>query len=412
MDQKLPLGIQDFEKLRKVGFAYVDKTARVYRRAQHGVPVLLVRPHRFGKSLFVSTLKAYFEGRRDLFEGLEIERLVGNGAGAWQKRPVFLLDFSGADYTHEGSLSARLKTMPRRFEAEWNIRASELVMGNRFRSAIEAAHHTSGQRVVVLADDYDKPLTDTMDNTPLFACNRSRLTGFLSALKRADEHLAFVFVTGTTKLPWTSVSGGLNQLRDISWERDFADVCGITEDELLATFAPKIEARASRLDLSSGGCLKALRDSYDGYCFHPDGPMGPDGPLESRKVYDPRSLLNALENRRLGSRHIESNIPAFLARRLRDARLDAKRLTDGTIFASETRLSCYAPDDPDPIPLFFQTGCLTIRAADTLVGEYALGVPNDEVKRGLLECLLSARASGHAGPDKADAHQPHRFFGK
>ena len=121
----------------------------------------------------------------------------------------------------------------------------------------------------------------------LFACNRSRLTGFLLALKRADEHLAFVFVTGTTKLPWTSVSGGLNQLRDISWERDFADVCGITEDELLATFAPKIEARASRLDLSSGGCLKALRDSYDGYCFHPDGPMGPDGPLESHKVYNP-----------------------------------------------------------------------------------------------------------------------------
>jgi hypothetical protein len=403
MDRKLPIGIQSFEKLRDDGFVYVDKTAYVWRLAHAGIPVFLSRPRRFGKSLLASTLRAYFEGRRDLFEGLEIERLEGSGPNAWVKRPVFYLDFNGADYTQKGGLEDMLDTLLRGLEERWGDDRSGFAPGPRFRRVIELAHEMSGHRVTVIVDEYDKPLLDTMENEPLLERNRFVLKAFFSVLKAADEHLRFVFITGVTKFSKVSLFSDLNQLRDISLERDYATICGITETELLDGFGPELETLASQLGMGPDTCLDALRAKYDGYCFHPDGPgtMG-DSDFGCRKVYNPFSVLNALASRRLGSWWFESGTPTFLVRRLHYAGLLPKRLTDGTIYAEEDRLSDYRADDPDPIPLMYQAGYLTIRDHEAESCEYMLAVPNGEVEWGLFKSLLPEWTPGYSAARGTD----------
>ncbi|MBP3883666.1 MAG: ATP-binding protein [Olsenella sp.] len=376
------------------------------------MPTFLSRPRRFGKSLLVSTLRAYFEGRSDLFEGLEIERLEEaaaerEGREPWVTRPVFHLDFNGADYTREGSLEAKLDALLRRLEEKWDTDGSSLEAGDRFQNLLEAAHAQSGHRVVVLVDEYDKPLLDAVEDPSLEGSNRAALKGFFSVLKGADEHLCLAFLTGVTKFSKVSIFSDLNQLRDISLERDYAGVCGITEAELESTFEPEIEALADQLGLSPEGCLEALRAQYDGYCFHPDGPGDSRG--VGRMVYNPFSLLNAFQSRRLGSWWFESGTPTFLVRRMREVGLDPRRLTDGSIHATERRLSDYRGDDPDPIPLMFQAGYLTIRAADPATDEYALAVPNGEVRYGLVESLLPAWAPGYSEARGTDVYTLRRL---
>ena len=391
MSRKLPIGIQSFEKLRRDGYLYVDKTAYVHELAQLLVPYLLSRPRRFGKSLLVSTLRAYFEGRRELFEGLDIERLEGDGPGSWQSRPVFHLDFNGANYTAEGGLESKLDALLRGLEERWGGAYADLPPGPRFQRLLEVAHAKSGHRVAVLVDEYDKPLLEAMHLPELEERNRAALKGFYSVLKGADEHLRFVFITGVTKFSKVSIFSDLNQLRDISLERDYAGICGVTEKEMLATLGPEVDALAAQLGVDRDHCVGFLRAQYDGYCFHPDGP-GEDG----RKVYNPYSLISALQKRALGSYWFETGTPTFLVRRMREAGLDPRRLTDGSIYATERRLSDYRADDPDPVPLLYQTGYLTIASFDPLFGEYALAVPNGEVEWGLVESLLPAWAPGYS----------------
>ena len=400
MPRKLPIGIQSFEKMRQDGFVYVDKTAYVHALAQAGVPVFLSRPRRFGKSLLVSTLRAYFEGRRELFEGLEIERLEaaaaeGEGREPWVARPVFHFSFNGGDYTQEGGLHAKLDELLRGLEETWGDDWSDLPAGSRLMRLLERAHAQSGHRVAVLVDEYDKPLLEAMDDPVLEERNRASLKAFYSVLKDADDHLRFAFLTGVTKFSKVSIFSDLNQLSDVSLERDYAGMCGVTEDELLAVFGPELDALAAQLGLGTDGCLAALRAQYDGYCFHPDGPAAQDGAPDERRVYNPFSLLNALQKRRMGSWWFESGTPTFLVRRMRDAGLNPRRLTDGTIYADDRRLGDYRGDDPDPIPLMFQAGYLTIRAADPWTGEYTLAVPNAEVRYGLEEGLLPLWAPGY-----------------
>ena len=400
MARKLPIGIQSFEKIRRDGFVYVDKTAYVFELAQAGVPAFLSRPRRFGKSLLVSTMRAYFEGRRDLFAGLEIERLEAaaaeeEGREPWVARPVFHLSFNGGDYTREGGLEAKLDELLRGLEDTWGDEWSDLPAGSRLRRLLERAHAQSGHRVAVLVDEYDKPLLEAMEDPALEERNRTALKAFYSVLKDADDHLRFAFLTGVTKFSKVSIFSDLNQLSDVSLERDYAGMCGITEDELLATFGPELDAMAGELATDADGCLGALRAQYDGYCFHPDGPAAEGGAPDGRRVYNPFSLLNALQKRRLGSWWFESGTPTFLVRRMRDAGLNPRRLTDGTIYATERRLGDYRGDDPDPIPLMFQAGYLTIRSADPRTSRYALAVPNAEVRYGLEESLLPAWAPGY-----------------
>lgn len=273
MIRNLPVGIQNFEKLRRDGFVYVDKTAYVYELVRTSVPCSLSRPRRFGKSLLVSTLRAYFEGKRELFEGLAIENLEGDGPGSWQARPVFLLSFNGADYTREGGLEGKLDAVLGGFEETWGCRGgSGTDFGPRFECLLKVAHEKSGHRCVVLVDECDKPLLEVMDNAPLEERNRATLKGLYSVLKDSDEHLRFVFLTGVTKFSKVSIFSDLNQLRDISLSAAYAGVCGITEAELLANFSPELDALAARMGAGTGECLDALRAQYDGYCFHPDGP--------------------------------------------------------------------------------------------------------------------------------------------
>ena len=393
--RKLPVGIQDFGKIRNDGFVYVDKTAYVWRLAHEGVPCFLSRPRRFGKSLLVSTMEAYFEGRRDLFEGLELGRLEGDGEGSWVKRPVFSLSFNGEVYAKRGGLESKLEAMLRRWESAWGTAGTDLGYGDRFQNVLEYAHEKTGHRVTVLVDEYDKPLLEAMEDPATEEHNRALLKAFYSVLKDADKHLRLVFITGVTKFSKVSIFSDLNQLRDISLSEDYAGVCGITEAELEGTLHPEIEALGARRAMDVRGTLDALRARYDGYCFHPDGP-GEGAERMGRCVYNPHSLLTSLKERRLGSWWFETGTPTFLVRRIHDSGLDPRRLTDGTIYATESRLSDYRGNDPDPVPLMFQAGYLTICSVEELTGEYALAVPNSEVEQGLLGFLLSAWAPGYS----------------
>lgn len=307
MGRKLPIGIQSFEKIRRDGFVYVDKTAYVHALARAGAPVFLSRPRRFGKSLLVSTIRAYFEGRSALFEGLEIGRLEEedarkDGREPWVIRPVFHFDFTGQDYrtvTLEQVLGEQL--LP--WEGMYGLQNEGRTLGFRFQMLLARAHAQSGHRCVVLVDEYDKPLLDIMEDGALLDRNRGILKGFFSVLKKADDHLRFVFLAGVTKFSEVSIFSDLNQLSDISLERDYAGICGVTETELGESFAPELSMLGAQLGLDAKGCLQALRAQYDGYCFHPDGPAAMDAKRTEpdRMVYNPFSLINALQKRRLGS---------------------------------------------------------------------------------------------------------------
>ena len=391
MARKLPIGIQSFESMRRDGFVYVDKTAYVYQLVSEGKPYFLSRPRRFGKSLLVSTMRAYFEGRRELFAGLDIERLEAaaaerEGREPWVARPVFHFDFNGGNYTREGGLEAKLDELLRDLEETWGDDWSDLPAGSRLRRLIERAHALSGHRVAVLVDEYDKPLLEAMEDPALEERNRAALKAFYSVLKGADDHLRFAFLTGVTKFSKVSIFSDLNQLRDITLSAAYAGICGITEEELERDFGPEVESMAGSLGTDAAGCLDALRAQYDGYRFHAKGPG----------VYNPFSLLNALAEGALGSYWFQTGTPTFLVRRMREARLDPKRLTDGTIRATGRRLSDYRADDPDPIPLMFQAGYLTIWSADPRTDRYTLAVPNAEVRCGLEEGLLPAWAPGYS----------------
>ena len=384
MRRKLPIGIQSFQKMREDGYVYVDKTAYVAELAATTRPYFLSRPRRFGKSLFLSTLKCYFEGRRDLFRGLALEQLEEQmadeeGREAWVVRPVFHLSFNAGDYTLEGALEGKVDTLLAGLEKEWGV-AQRGGFGDRLLALMEAARTQSGHRVAVLVDEYDKPLLECMDNPVLEGHNRACLKGFYGALKDADEHLRLAFLTGVTKFSKVSIFSDLNQLRDISLDAAYDAVCGVTQAELLGAFGPELDALAGRLSLETGECLDALRAQYDGYCFNGGGPTA-EG---ASKVYNPFSLINAFAEGDLGSYWFATGTPTFLAERMRDAGLNPRRLTDGTIWATGGRLGDYRADDTDPIPLLFQSGYLTIRGFGQPGHRYELGVPNGEVEWGLV----------------------------
>lgn len=381
MGKKLPVGIQAFEKLRTDGFLYVDKTEYIYRLAKENVPYFLSRPRRFGKSLLLSAMKYYFEGRKDLFEGLAIERLEANkGAEAWKAYPVFLFDFNGANYQAEGALEKSLDTQLKRFEMVYGYDEQFPEIGERFQNLLIRAEQKTGQRSVVLVDEYDKPLLDTVDNKKLQEHNRAVLKGFFSTLKSFDNYFQFIFITGVTKFHKVSIFSDLNQLKDISLSDSYADICGITEEELIQYFGDRIPAFARKQEMTAEECLAKLRKTYDGYRFH----------TLAKGVYNPFSLLNAFFDQEFSSYWFETGTPTFLVRKLKAERFDVRRFTDRTIYAKESTLKDYTGDNMEPVPLLYQTGYLTIAGYERSRGRYQLCFPNEEVKYGFLECLLPA----------------------
>ena len=376
--RKLPIGIQSFEKIRQDGYVYVDKTRYIFQLVHSGMPFFLSRPRRFGKSLLLSTLKAYWEGRKELFQGLAIERLEQDHPEAWKAYPVFHFDFNGQNYQEKGALEDILDAHLQRWEAEDQLSGEGKSLGQRFQNVLREVSGKTGLRCVVLVDEYDKSLLDVMDQPELQEHNRAVFKGFFSVLKAMDEYLQFVFITGVTKFEKVSLFSDLNQLRDISQTEEYAGICGITETELEASFAPETEALAKKHKLTNDQCREQLQKTYDGYFFHPAGPG----------VYNPFSLLNTFADQDFGSYWFATGTPTFLIKRIHQTGFDVRKFTDHTLYATEAMLSDYRADHRDLIPLLYQTGYLTIKDYDPKKRRYTLGFPNEEVTYGMLENLL------------------------
>ena len=387
--RRLPIGLQSFEVMRNEGFVYVDKTEYVLRLAAENRVFFLSRPRRFGKSLFLSTLKAYFLGKKELFKGLYIEDAEQKQAEledreAWTKYPVLHLDFTAKNYSDVNALHDLLNAHLREWEEEFKIEKMEEAPDGRFRNLIKQIYEKIGKQVVILVDEYDKPLLETMIiNEPLNEEYRRILKGFYGVIKACDEYIRFAFLTGVTKFSKVSIFSDLNNLRDISLEKNYSGICGITETELKQVFKPEIDALAEERKLNYEETLAQLKKRYDGYLFHPKG----------ENIYNPFSLLNAFTKKEIGSYWFSTGTPTFLVRTLQHQKEIYIRDILENAEMDENSLQDYRPDMNNPIPILFQSGYLTIKDYDERLGLYKLGFPNDEVKYGFLDNLVPAYTS-------------------
>ena len=373
--RKLPIGIQDFESLRKDDYVYVDKTEYIYRLVHSGKPYFLSRPRRFGKSLFLSTLRAYFEGKKELFTGLKIMELEGDGPDAWQKYPVFYFDFNKDEYKKEAAIESVLEGHLQKWEEQYRVDKSSRSLAGRFQDLIVKAYEESGKGVVVLVDEYDKALLESDEKR--LEHNNTVFKGFFSTLKSYDHYLKFVFLTGVTKFSKVSIFSDLNQLNDISLDHEYNGICGITQQELTDVFSIEIDQLAQKEGLDREMCLAELKKMYDGYHFA----YGEEG------VYNPFSLLNAFSKKTFGMYWFATGTPTFLIEKLKRSGFDAKRFTGDEFYEEEGNLTDYRVESDDPVPLFYQTGYLTIKGFDKEFRSYALSYPNEEVKYGFLKSL-------------------------
>jgi hypothetical protein len=377
-NRKLPIGIQDFESLRKGGYLYVDKTAYIYRLAQEGKPYFLGRPRRFGKSLLLSTMKAYFLGKKELFEGLAIAE---SDKGEWPVHPVLHLDLNGKDYQTADDLRSILAMHLDRWEEEYGCNTQLKDEELRFAAVIERAYRKTGQKVVVLIDEYDKPLLATMEESKASVNEdmRSLLKGFYGCLKTADPYLRLAFLTGVTKFSKISVFSDLNQLIDISLDNNYSSICGITETELRENFKPELLSLAEATGQSRDETLAEVKKRYDGYHFSAEGD----------DVYNPFSLLNTLAKKRFADYWYQTGTPTFLVKMVKQGRLEA-RMLESDIDIDAGSIDDYRTDNPDPIPILYQSGYLTIKHYDSRFDSYTLGYPNEEVKYGFMRNLMPA----------------------
>ena len=375
LDRKLPIGIQDFESLRKDNYIYVDKTEYIFNLVHRGKPYFLSRPRRFGKSLFLSTLRAYFEGKKKLFTGLKIMELEGDGSDAWQKYPVFYFDFNKKNFKTDTALEEVLVEHLKEWEAIYGDEEKEAPLEERFRHLIVKAVEKTRKNAVVLVDEYDKALLESDERR--LEHNKTVFKGFFSTLKSYDHYLKFVFLTGVTKFSKVSIFSDLNQLNDISLDYDYNGICGITQSELLETFSPEIEQLAKSEAMDRKACIEELKAMYDGYHFSHD----------TEGVYNPFSLLNALYKKNFGMYWFATGTPTFLIEKLKASGFDAKRFTNEEFYEEESSLTDYRVESDNPVPLFYQTGYLTIKDFDKEFRSYALTYPNEEVKYGFLKSL-------------------------
>ena len=332
-------------------------------------------------------MKAYWEGKKELFSGLAIEELEKGNKDAWKRYPVFYFDFNGANYQQTGALEDVLNAQLRRWEKQYGKDDYDAILGERFQNLLIRAREQTGLRCVVLVDEYDKPLMDVTENPQLQEHNEEVFKGFFSTLKSSDEYVHFIFITGVSKFHKVSIFSDLNQLTDISISKKYAEICGITEEELKKYFPSEIKELAKEQGLTEHECMAQLRKTYDGYHFH----------QKSVGVYNPFSLLNAFFNCEFGSYWFETGTPSFLVKKLKESRFDVKRISDHTIFASESVLKDYTGDNMDPVPVLYQTGYLTIAGYDSKKNRYTLSFPNEEVKYGFLESLLPSYVHTFAG---------------
>lgn len=384
---KYPIGIQDFVKLRQGGFAYVDKTKFVYKLADEGSYYFLSRPRRFGKSLFLSTLEAYFLGRKELFEGLAIYDMEKE----WKSHPIFYIDLNTANFRDENSLYEVLNSHVSVWEEKYGAREYETTLALRFKGVIARAAEKEGCGVVILIDEYDKPILQTLRNQELQEKHRSLLKSFYSVLKTQDRYIRFAFITGVTKFGKVSVFSDLNNLMDISMDQRYISICGMTQNELLYNFREGIEQLGEAYGDTEEETLNKLKIRYDGYHFE-ENTVG---------IYNPFSVLNTLAKLRYKDYWFETGTPTFLVDLLK---MHNYRLLDitrekvsGDVINSIDSMST------NPIPVIYQSGYLTIKGYDERFKKYRLGFPNKEVEEGFLNFLLPLYTSaGNNSPFMVD----------
>ena len=374
---KYPIGIQSFDQLIEDGYVYVDKTDLVYKLTHEGKIYFLSRPRRFGKSLLVSTLENYYLGRRELFRGLAIDGLETE----WAVHPVFHVDFNGGNFANPGELEQKINFYLTQWEQQYNlpVRTNELGYGDRFIQVLEAAHRQTGRRAVVLVDEYDKPILDVLDvDTGLEERHRNVLKAFYSVFKGADSHLQFVLLTGVTKFSQVSVFSGFNQPKDISMDARYEALCGITQEEIDRTFAEPVSAMASEYQCTPEEMRRKLKAHYDGYHFSD----------RMTDIYNPFSLLNALDSQRIRDYWFSTGTPTYLIRLLSHFKENMNELT-GKYYAPEDFID-YKADVERPLPMIYQSGYLTVKAYDRDFNTFLLDFPNNEVKNGFLTMLSAA----------------------
>ncbi len=372
--RKLPIGIQTFEKIREENYLYVDKTAMIYRIVSTSIPYFLSRPRRFGKSLLVSTFEAYFQGRKDLFQGLAIEKLEME----WTEYPVLHLDLNAENYRNADALRIILNSNLEQWEALYGKGAGEDSLSTRFFGIIRRACELTGKQVVVLIDEYDKPLLQAILNEPLLDEYRNILKAFYGVLKSADRYLRFVFLTGVTKFAQVSVFSDLNQLNDISMDYDYKTLCGITKEELMHVFTPEISRLGAFFGLSFEELIGRLEKQYDGYHFCEDTSVG---------LFNPFSLLNVFQKMKLNYFWFQTGTPTYLVNLLKQSDYDLRLLVDG-VEATASAFAEYRAETNNPLPMIYQSGYLTIKDYDPVVELYTLKFPNDEVRYGFLNFLV------------------------
>lgn len=372
--RKLPIGIQTFSEIRERNYLYVDKTAFVWRMANLGKPYFLSRPRRFGKSLLLSTFQAYFDGRKDLFEGLALAGMETE----WKKYPVLHLDLNAKKYERKEDLLAILNQHLEKWEATYGDEKRERSLEERFDYIIQRASEQAGCGVVVLVDEYDKPLLQTLKDDALLDDYRKTLKAFYGVLKSSDRYLRFVFLTGVTKFAQVSVFSDLNQLNDISMKPQYATICGITHQELEDTFQPELHQLAQANSLTYEETLAKMTALYDGYHFCEFAPG----------VFNPFSVLNVFDGYKFSNYWFQTGTPTFLVELLKKSEYDLRTLIDG-VEASASSFTEYRVNANNPIPLIYQSGYLTIKDYDKEFHLYNLAFPNDEVRYGFLSFLIS-----------------------
>lgn len=370
--RKFPIGVQDFTKLREEGFLYVDKTALVYRLAITGAQIFLSRPRRFGKSLLLSTLEAYFLGRKEVFKGLAMEQLEKN----WTVHPVLLLSLNAQYYEDKRSLEQVFERHLANWEKLYGETDKALGYAGRFMNIIQQAYEKTGQKVVVLIDEYDKPLLRSLTDDSLHRLYREMLTGFYTVLKDADRYLRFVFITGVTKFSQLGVFSNLNQLKDISMMPEYAMICGITRTEIEQNFQSDLAALGEMNGLTYEQTMEELTRRYDGYYFTE---------FHSEGLYNPFSLLNALDQKRFSNFWFATGTPTALVEMLKKTDYDLRQLDGMEVPAA--MLTDYRMDFKNPVPVIYQSGYLTIKGYDAIKNFYVLGYPNTEVKYGWLNFI-------------------------
>ena len=369
---RYPIGIQNFGEIRRDGYAYVDKTSLMWKMVDGGKYYFLSRPRRFGKSLLLSTIEAFFSGERELFRGLYVDGVEWD----WVRHPIMHLDLNTGKYETPEALDNMLEEFLSRQEALYGSNENERSYGLRFQGVIRRAFEKTGLRVVILVDEYDKPMLQAIGNDELQQEYRSTLKAFYGALKSSDRYIRFAFLTGVTKFGKVSVFSDLNNLEDLSMLPQYGTVCGISEEELRMNFDEGVGELAAANDMTKDECYARLKRDFDGYHFN----------MESPGMYNPFSLLNTLKNRHFNDYWFETGTPSFLVYQLKKTGYPLDAMTTEEL--STDTLNSIDIMDGNPLPLLYQSGYLTLKEYDKEFDSYILGFPNQEVEHGFIKYLL------------------------